>query len=298
MKIFGHCRFSYFGLTDTGRAIRTLEDAERLLWNPTRMAVRFHLFEQVLLPSIRHQTDPDFTFVVITSNEMPAPYRERLADLTADVPAVRVLATSDTDLGGVLRPVVAEASLGHTAPAVHFRMDDDDAVCVSYVERLRAAARRIDPGGMISFSGGVLGFLDGAVARHCAHIHPYVAIGLAVVNEPMSRMHPYRMRHARHANVVPSYMDPTFTAFHYTLHSTNNTSGYAQTIQTAGDRTPRITRSVDGNPELAAGGVTTPDAERRIAEAFPFTTGAALRTAIEDTARPFELAERLDLPRP
>ena len=89
-----------------------------------------------------------------------------------------------------------------------------------------------------------------------------------------------------------------FTAFHYTLHSTNNTSGYEQTIQTAGDRTPRITRSVDGNPELAAGGVTTPDAERRIAEAFPFTTGAALRTAIEDTARPFELAERLDLPRP
>ena len=298
MKIYGHCRFSYFGITDTGRAIRTLEDAERLLWNPTRMAVRFHLFEQILLPSIRHQTDPDFTFVIVASNEMPAPYRERLAALTADVPAIRVLMTSDRDLGGVLRPVVAEASLDHTAPAVHFRLDDDDAVCTSYVERLRGAARRVDPGGMISFSGGVLGFLDGAVARHSGHVHPYVAIGLAVVNEPLARMHPYRMRHARYANVVPSYMDPTFPAFHYTLHSTNNTSGYEQTIQTAGDRSTRIIRTVEGNPELAAGGVTTPDAEQRIAEAFPYTTGVALRAAIEDTARPLELAERLDLPRP
>lgn len=298
MKIFGHCRFSYFGLTDTGRAVGTLEDAERLLWNPARMAVRMHLFQQILLPSIRHQSDGAFDFVIITSNAMPAPYRERLQDLTADVPAIRILATSGTDLGGVLRPIVAEASLGHTAPAIHFRMDDDDALCTTYIERLRGAAGRVDPGGMISFSGGVLGFLDGEVARHCAHVHPYVAIGLAVVNEPESRMHPYRMRHGKHANVVPSYMDPTFTAFHYTLHSTNNTSGYGQTIQTAGDRTPRITRSVRGNPELAAGGVTTADAEARIAEAFPYTTGEALRAAIRDSARPAELAERLNLPRP
>lgn len=298
MKIFGHCRFSYFGLTDTGRAIRTLDDAARLLWNPTRMAVRMHLFEQILLPSLRNQTDPNFVFVMIVSNEMPAAYHKRLLALVADVPAIRVLSTSDTDLGGVLRPVVAEASLDHTAPAIHFRMDDDDALCISYIARLRGAARRVDPGGMISFSGGVLGFLDGEEARHCSHIHPYVAIGLAVVNPAMSRMHPYRMRHARYANVVPSYMDPTFTAFHYTLHSTNNTSGYETTLQTAGSRTNRIARSVEGNPALAAGGVTTEDAEARIAEAFPYTTGAALRAAIRDTARPLELAERLGLPRP
>ena len=71
MKIYGHCRFSYFGQTDTGKAVQTEEDAKALLWNAERMAVRFHLLENIMLPSMIAQTDQDFQFVITTSNEMP-----------------------------------------------------------------------------------------------------------------------------------------------------------------------------------------------------------------------------------
>ena len=297
MKIYGHCRFSYFGLSDTGRAITTIDHAQTLLWNPVRMAARFHLFEQILLPALRNQTDPDFVFQLITSTPMPEVYKERLADLVADTPQIRVLCTDDMDLGSALLGIIAEASDGHSQPAIHFRLDDDDAVCTQYIARIRAASQRVDPGGMISFSSGVIGFLDGDAARHCAHIHPYIAIGLALINEPLARLNPFRIRHAKYANYVPSYVDPTFPAFHYTLHSVNNTSGYAQTFQTAGDRNERIGRAIQRNPELAEGGVTTELAELHLARAFPYTNGAHLRQVILDTARPNELAERLGLPR-
>ena len=71
MKTFGHCRFSYFGTSDTGRAIVDLDAARQLLWNPLRMAVRFHLFENLTLPSIINQSDQDFSFVIISSRQMP-----------------------------------------------------------------------------------------------------------------------------------------------------------------------------------------------------------------------------------
>lgn len=298
MKISGYCRFSYYGISDTGRAVSSPAEADRLLWNPTRMAVRMHLFEQIMLPSIAHQTDKDFTLHFITSEGMPEPYHERLEGLCAGLPFIRITRTDNTDLGSVIHPLVVEASLDRTEPSVHFRVDDDDGLCESYVARLRHDSTRVDPGGMITYSGGILGFLDGEVARHCVHAHPYIAIGLAIVVKPDAKMHPFRMQHARHADYVPSYQDPTFTAFHYTLHSTNNTSGYRQTLHVGGEQSRRVMRAIEKNAELRDGGVTTEAAEPKIAEAFPFTTGAAIRTAIEDAARPAELAERLNLPRP
>lgn len=69
--IYGHIRFSFYGITDT-RA-KPDEDGTVLaqLYDETRMARRFFLFENLTLPSLIHQTDRDFRTVIMSSSVMP-----------------------------------------------------------------------------------------------------------------------------------------------------------------------------------------------------------------------------------
>jgi hypothetical protein len=296
MKIWGHCRFSFFGLSDTGREIGSREDAFAKLWHPVRMAVRFHLLETILLPAIRAQTDPDFTFVITTSRIMPDAFHERLATVTADVPQVRILRTPHTDLSKALKSLMTEASVSNTEPSVHFRVDDDDAVSTDYVARLRKASNKVDPGGMITCPTGVVGFLDGDVARHAVFYKHSIAIGLALVTTARSPRQPFRIQHVRHSLGVPSYTDPTFPAYHYTLHSVNNTAGYGQLFHVDPTQRKRIQSLLKQNKELAAGGVQTSKAGRALAAAFPHTTGEDLRAAIVRSGDPMALAEEMGFP--
>jgi hypothetical protein len=296
MKIYGHCRFSYFGISDTGREIGTPEAAFAKLWHPVRMAVRFHLMETILLPALRAQTDPDFTFVITTSKAMPAPFHDRLERVTADIPQVRILRTMKTNLTRALAPVMQEASDDHTQPAVHFRLDDDDAVCHEYVARLRRASAKVDPGGMITFPSGLAGFLDGDTARHCTFYKHSIAIGLALVAPAQKPRQPFRIQHVRLATRVPSFTDPTFPAFHYTLHSVNTTSGYGQLFHTDSAQRRRVRLLMAANPELARGAASTARADAALAQAFPQTTGAAMRDAIAASADPMRLVAAMGFP--
>lgn len=291
----GHCRFSFVGLSDTGREIVTPEAAFGKLWHPARMAVRFHLMETILLPAIRAQTDPDFRFLITTSTLMPDPFQDRLDRVTAGIPQLRILRSAERDIHRALRPAMAEASGGGSAPSVHFRVDDDDAVSVDYVARLRVAARRVDPGGMVTFPTGVIGFLHEGVARHVTFHKPSIAIGLALVVPPGGR-NPFHIQHAAHASRVPSFTDPTFPAYHYTLHSANNTSGYDRLVHLDTSENRRIQKIMTQNPGFAAGEVTTPAAEAALAAAFPHVPSGALRQAIGRAADPLGLAEEMGFP--
>ncbi|MCX8509108.1 MAG: glycosyltransferase [Rhodobacteraceae bacterium] len=300
MKIFGHCRFSYFGLSDTGRAIKNLEHAQRLLWNPQRMAVRFHLFEHLLLPALAGQTNPDFTMVITSSAAMPDIYHERLERLTRAVPQIRLLRTEAPTIADALLPILREASDDQTNPSVHFRVDDDDAISTDYVARLPNAAWRVDPGGMISFPNGVIGFIDQGVAKHAPHHMPDIAIGLALVNAPDSRQDPFSIQHRRHGRRVPGYRDPTHPSFHYTLHLANNTSGYREDGQILPPEVtnPRVQITYQLFPELAKDQVAAPPADDWIAAAFPYTSGPDLRRNLERAGNPLALAEEMGFPLP
>ncbi|MFN4193305.1 MAG: glycosyltransferase [Tabrizicola sp.] len=295
MQIWGHCRFSYFGRSDTGREIDTLDTAFAKLWHPVRMAVRFHLFETLLLPAIRAQTDPGFVFQIVTSTRMPDLFQERLDRVTADIPQLRILRSEETDLNRALHPAMLEAGADGSGAAVHFRVDDDDAVSVDYVARLRQAALRVDPGGMITFPTGVIGFLHEGAARHAPFQKHSIAIGLALVEPPGGR-NPFRIQHVVHASRVPSFCDPTFPAYHYTLHSANNTAGYGRIFHLDTGEHRRIQRLMQQHPEFAEGALTTPAAEAALAAAFPHTTGEALRAAILRAGDPVGLAEDMGFP--
>ncbi|NRB17750.1 MAG: hypothetical protein HRU33_09340 [Rhodobacteraceae bacterium] len=81
MQVFGYIRFSYLGRSDV-RMSRvpgaTQEDYVQRLFDPLRMETRFHFFEKICLPSIKAQSDQDFTIFIMASQDMPEPYKTRL----------------------------------------------------------------------------------------------------------------------------------------------------------------------------------------------------------------------------
>ncbi|PSL14266.1 putative rhamnosyl transferase [Shimia abyssi] len=140
MQVIGICRFSYPAIggfqVDHGSA----EDRMAYLYDPARMEQRFRSFETFTLPPLRAQTDPDFTFLVVIGNAMPPKYLDRLHSLLADIPQAVVQKHAPGPHRQVMKQAINSVRKQSKAPTLQFRMDDDDAVGVRYVERLREAA--------------------------------------------------------------------------------------------------------------------------------------------------------------
>lgn len=270
MMIVGHCRFSYFGLTDTGREILTEDDAHQKLWTDERMNARFHLFENLLLPSIRAQTDPHFSLVILTSEKMPDRFHRRLAEATRDVPQIAILRTESTSANRVLGEVIHEANDKGRKPSVNFRVDDDDAFSIDYVEKLREASERLPLGSLISFPRGLMAFSDVPSPRCCMEQKTWIAIGLATINAPDDRRNPFWMQHRRAHRSRPSYLDPRFFAYIHTLHAFNNTGGYDPNNRPGPERRA-IQRAKETWPELNTESFTE-EAREALKQSFPFIT--------------------------
>lgn len=294
MQIIGHCRFSWLGISDTGRELLSLDDPAKTLWDARRMAVRFHLFETLLLPSIMAQTNQNFSLILTVSQAMPQMYHDRLAALTANAPMITLHATEQTDIGLALSPIVNQ-SIDGGAKAVHFRVDDDDGLSHDFIARLRQIVDANDfvPSTAISFPKGVLGLFDGTKMRHAPCFRTYIAIGLAFVLGPGYRRDPFRVAHRQVGDFYPSYIDPTFCAYHYTRHSANNTSGYSAPVHAVLPEQSYINRQIAKFPDLAAGADVTEGLDSTIDAAFPFTNGAKLRADLSRHAQYDALAEEM-----
>lgn len=82
----GISKIFFFGPSDTKLDYSDRQAAFDRLYSPRRMETRFHLFEHMVLPGFRAQTDPDFKLVVLSSAIMPEAYRTRLTRLCASLP--------------------------------------------------------------------------------------------------------------------------------------------------------------------------------------------------------------------
>ncbi|SPH25098.1 hypothetical protein DEA8626_04134 [Defluviimonas aquaemixtae] len=141
IRVLGVCRFSLL-VTDGFQTMpAVLADRRATLFDPARLAVRFHWFEHVLLPSVRAQSDPDFTLLVVTSDDLPEPFLARLCDLIAPVPQLELVQAPPLP-HGVACSSALRARMDPEADVVaEFRLDDDDAVAFDYVRRVRSDFR-------------------------------------------------------------------------------------------------------------------------------------------------------------
>jgi hypothetical protein len=146
MQVIGLCRFSYPALGGFQVKHDTPDERAAYLYSPARMEERFRSFEYLTLPPLRAQTDPDFIFIVLIGDDLPAPYRARLAALLQYVPqAVLVERRPGRPHRAVMEEVINSHRDDRREPCLQFRMDDDDAVSIHFVAALRAAVQDIRP---------------------------------------------------------------------------------------------------------------------------------------------------------
>lgn len=141
MQVIGLCRFSYPAIGGFQVDHDTLEERIAFLYDDARLEERFRLFETVALPCLRAQTDPDFDLIIVVGDQLPQHHLDRLHALIENMPQARIVAKPPRRQREVMKEILNAARRDPDAPCIQFRSDDDDAVAIDYIERLRGAAR-------------------------------------------------------------------------------------------------------------------------------------------------------------
>jgi hypothetical protein len=188
-QVIGVCRFSYPALGGFKTEHDTPEARARYLYASERLDERFRLFEALTLPSLRAQSDPDFTFLIVIGTDFPPQRLAQLQALTQDMPQVVIKAYPP----GRHREVMKDAINSVRKPgcySIQFRHDDDDAVNVTFVAKLRRTLRQHFP----LFEGSrhvTIDFTRGHNVRADAqglHAEPanqlFLGVGFAIVFRP------------------------------------------------------------------------------------------------------------------
>ncbi|MEP5151617.1 putative rhamnosyl transferase [Planktotalea sp.] len=141
MQVIGLCRFSYPAIGGFQVEHDSIEERIAYLYDETRLAQRFALFQNVALPCLRAQTDQDFTFIIVIGESLPEQHIARLLQITKDIPQIQIQAHPPLPQRQIMKRVLQDARISPHEPCLQFRHDDDDAVAVNFIERLRKAQR-------------------------------------------------------------------------------------------------------------------------------------------------------------
>ena len=189
-KIVGLCRFSFLGKCDwastrgqAGKDPELLQKRAEILFDPRRLARRMQAFETLCLPSMAAQTDQDFSFLILVSPELPLEWYRRLQEACKPVPQVRIVMSSERTPCDALRPHLRSFAQEAGRSVLQFRVDDDDALSIHHIARLRAHARRFADleSVAISFPLGVsFGSYEGEPVTFWRSQQPFVGAGAAV----------------------------------------------------------------------------------------------------------------------
>jgi hypothetical protein len=186
------------------------------LYAPDRIETRFRYFETFTLPSLQAQTDPDFTLVMVIGTAMPRHYRDRLMDLLAGLPQAKVQRRAPEQQRHAMQKAIRKVIEPRGLPTLQFRMDDDDAVNIRFVERLRTAAAdcagliQNHPYVAIDFINGHQADLDTGKIRAAPLQRRLLGVALATSVQPEARRTTMNFRHDhldQHMPVV-SYPEP------------------------------------------------------------------------------------------
>lgn len=283
--IVGHIRFSFYGVTDTRERPDDTGEALARLYDETRMARRFHLFENLTLPSLRAQTDKDFQLVVMSSDVMPERFKSRLSALMAGFPGAVVDYSLYQRSDKAFRPHM-QASFGpnQTGTAVHFRLDDDDALGRTFIADLRRISQTLPPSTHITFPRGLILFpasLDSPEGAVMEELRYLTAIGLSVVGSAAFPKNPFQMMHGNVWGRWPTVSWPRCHAFIRTQHFTNDTLARQDKILTA-LRAERFSRRA---------GRYIASVDAALTESFPFIDQTRLAALLGENLAVTSLAD-------
>lgn len=210
MQVIGICRFSYPAVGGFQVEHASSEERAEYLYAPKRLASRFATFEAFTLPSIKAQTDQDFAFLIVIGDDLPADAEAKLRALVADIPQVILQKHPPGPHRKTLRDAINSVRKPDTAPCLQFRLDDDDAVSIHYIAKLRALAERARP--LLADQRHIaLDFNQGyVIAPHPTGCNAtlvrinYWTPALAIMLAPRSKQSVMSFSHHRVAKIMPT----------------------------------------------------------------------------------------------
>lgn len=242
-QMVGVMRFSVLTTDFTTLRRGTPDEIAERIFAPDTMELRFRLFEALPLPTLLGQTDPEFQLVILTSEQMPKRYLDRLRDLVAIHPGIEVWPAPVARHYQLLRQSFGRAyerSNGPTdaAGASHrlsFRIDDDDAVDLELVERakrvgrglldLNASQGPVSPTMMCWNKGFYLDVSDsGENSLTDTYLRAPLAIGTTLMHGSEDGHNPYRYNHKNFAQHYNCYSDISAPGFIRSIHPGNSST--------------------------------------------------------------------------
>lgn len=238
MQVIVLCRFSYPAEGGFQVDHDTIDARRAFLYAPDRIEQRFALFEHLCLPSLKAQTNPDFDVVVLVGTCLPKTYLSRLQALLADLPQARIVARDPAPHRQVCQAVLNAARKHIHQPCLQVRHDDDDALAVDFIDRLRKAASGCAPllrdNRLVGFDWN-RGFTVSPSKRHrfkiTETVSPYLGVAQAMAVQGGVRQSLMNFAHSRINRFMPTVTHtdaPTFVRAHHISNDSRQKPGVAK----------------------------------------------------------------------
>ncbi|MEH7829564.1 glycosyltransferase [Gemmobacter denitrificans] len=240
-QIIGLMRFSYPSLGGFVTKNESADQIEARLYEDARLERRFHLFENLALPSLLAQSDQDFRMVFLVGQSLPSQWRDRLNDVIAPLKGARVVALASLPHYMAVRRAFNFATPDAATHVTGFRLDDDDALDINHVARMRATVNALLPVAGLDtplVTGCHRGYFlefkpEGHALFHVIEKAPG-AQGLAMTRPAGSSENIFRRNHRFVTQFYNTYTDANIPAYIRTIHTDNDSDPHASgQIETA-----------------------------------------------------------------
>ncbi|MEM9855301.1 MAG: glycosyltransferase [Pseudomonadota bacterium] len=232
LQVLGLIRWSYPSNLDAFQIeAATLADLRAELYAPARLEERLFYLEHLTLPCLAAQTDKNFRVVMLMGEELPEPWRGRVLEAIAAVPNVTpVFEQEGQQHRDTCRKVMRAHRNLNAAAVAEFRLDDDDAIAVDFVETTRRSFRRhrrlMEERGKFALDhtrGLAMVLEKDAASLHPVFAHLWVA-GLALVYPPQHRKSILDYPHKRLWMAMPNLTSPSQIGFVRGVHGSNDSA--------------------------------------------------------------------------
>ena len=222
--MIGLCRFSYIATSNNWAAVSgDVDHKKAFLFSEDRMKIRIDFLKRFLLPSVAAQTDQNFDFVLLVSSLLPEKYLDAVRLITCDLPNVHIVALDPMNMKTACRKAYDQRRESGDDDIL-FRIDDDDALSIDYVERLKdVASKSSDLADLrvVSFTNGIMA--DFAREQGTVQFSDYsgrlYSAGLAVLGSRTRGTHPYAFSHHKADEGKLTILVPGAPAFIRSLHA-------------------------------------------------------------------------------
>lgn len=231
IRTIGLLRFTVLTPTYYHQTFKTLDKIAEHIFNPERLALRFHIFENLCLPSMVRQSDPEFDLVILTAETLPVEAMARLADLTAPYANIHLRPVSTDNHYQLIKGGYDAFTPQDCTHRIMFRLDDDDALDLEFIARTKARAAGLmamqdpDEPTLIAYNRGfyVSRSEDGNEVFDAVERAPLSA-GSTLVAPVSHPTNPYRYVHRKYAQHYTTYSDISVPAFIRTIHGDNKST--------------------------------------------------------------------------